>query len=119
VTSPAPSRPASYTEWTAEEVDAARGRVRVVDVREPSEFTGELGHVPGADLVPLGALERAAAAWDRARPVVLVCRSGARSARAAALLASMGFATSINLRGGMIAWNALSLPVERTARVRP
>jgi len=99
--------------WNVELVHQAGPDVRVVDVREPHELVGELGHIRGAELVPLAGLEAAAAGWSRAQPIVLVCRSGARSGRAAALLASMGFATPINMTGGMLAWNAHRLPVER------
>ena len=93
-------------------VTAHRGSVALVDVREPDEFTGELGHVPGAELVPLATLPDAAACWTPEREVVLVCRSGGRSARAAIALAGRGFRHLYNLRGGMLAWNDARLPVE-------
>jgi rhodanese-related sulfurtransferase len=63
--------------------------------------------------VPLGNLLDASAEWDRDGEIVLVCRSGGRSARAAAELARRGFRHLYNLRGGMEAWNAAHLPVER------
>jgi glyoxylase-like metal-dependent hydrolase (beta-lactamase superfamily II)/rhodanese-related sulfurtransferase len=94
-------------------VESHRDRVALVDVREPQEFTGELGHVPGAQLVPLPTLLAAARTWDLDRQIVLVCRSGGRSARAAAELARRGFRHLYNLRGGMLAWNEARLPVER------
>lgn len=94
-------------------VAARRDEVALVDVREPQEFTGELGHVPGAQLVPLATLLDKAVTWDPEREIVLVCRSGGRSARAAAELARRGFRHLYNLRGGMLAWNAAELPVER------
>lgn len=75
---------------------------RLIDVREPSEFV--LGHVPGAELVPLGTLETAARTWDRTAPIVVVCRSGSRSARGAHLLLTMGFENVYNLTGGMLAY---------------
>jgi glyoxylase-like metal-dependent hydrolase (beta-lactamase superfamily II)/rhodanese-related sulfurtransferase len=90
-----------------------RDHVALVDVREPQEFTGELGHVPGAKLVPLAKLLDAAAGWDRDLEIVLVCRSGGRSARAATELAKRGFRHLYNLRGGMVAWNEARMPVER------
>jgi len=94
-------------------VTAHRGSVALVDVREPHEYAGELGHVPGAELVPLATLLDASAKWDPQREVVLVCRSGGRSARAAIALAGRGFRHLYNLRGGMLAWNEAHLPVER------
>jgi sulfur-carrier protein adenylyltransferase/sulfurtransferase len=94
-------------------VAEARARVRVVDVREPHELAGELGHIPGAELVPLGTVETAARAWDREQEIVLVCRSGNRSGRAAAALTAMGFHRAMNLVGGMLAWNEAKLPTRR------
>jgi len=94
-------------------VAARRDEVALVDVREPHEFSGELGHVPGAILVPLATLIDAAASWDPLREIVLVCRSGARSTHAAMELVKRGFRNVYNLRGGMLAWNEARLPVER------
>lgn len=85
---------------------------RIVDVREPDEFDGPLGHIEDAELVPLATVAAAASGWARDRPLVVVCRSGARSGRAAAQLAAMGFDV-YNLTGGMTAWNAAGLPVVR------
>lgn len=78
---------------------------RRVDVREPSEFEGPLGHLPGAELVPLSTLPEKAAAWPRDVPLLLICRSGARSLKAARLLAELGFTSLYNLEGGMLAVN--------------
>lgn len=89
------------------------GAARVIDVREAAEFTGELGHMPSAELSPLGGIAAAAAPWDREREVLLVCRSGGRSARAAIQLVGMGFKRVMNLAGGMMAYNEAGLPVER------
>ncbi len=89
------------------------GTIAMIDVREPHEFTGELGHVAGSKLVPLATLLDAARAWPRDEELVLVCRSGNRSGRAAQALAGAGFTRLYNLAGGMLAWNAAGLPVER------
>jgi rhodanese-related sulfurtransferase len=88
-------------------------KVRLVDVREPEELVGELGHVAGVDNVPLAIVEAASRAWDKDQELVLVCRSGSRSGRAAAYLASIGFKRVMNMVGGMLSWNAAKLPVER------
>jgi glyoxylase-like metal-dependent hydrolase (beta-lactamase superfamily II)/rhodanese-related sulfurtransferase len=87
----------------------------LLDVREPEEFVGELGHVRGALLVPLDALERRLPklAGYVDRDVVVVCRAGARSASAGAILRKAGFRRVINLEGGMLAWVAAGLPVQR------
>lgn len=102
----------AFADVDASFVAAHRSEVVLVDVREPQEFTGELGHVPGAKLVPLAKLLEIADAWDREREIVLVCRSGGRSAHAASQLAKRGFRRVYNLKGGMIAWNEARLPVE-------
>lgn len=93
----------------------ALGSARRVDVREPSEFDGILGHIAGTELVPLGTVETAAARWSPEAELVLVCRSGGRSAKAAAQLARRGFTRVMNLSGGMLAWNEAGLPVVRKA----
>jgi glyoxylase-like metal-dependent hydrolase (beta-lactamase superfamily II)/rhodanese-related sulfurtransferase len=100
-------------EVTPEWVAAGAAGARVVDVREASEFNNELGHVPGSELVPLGAVVDVAARWDREAPVVLVCRSGGRSGKAALALLERGFRKVVSMRGGMLAWNAQRLPVAR------
>ncbi len=108
--------PDGYRSIAPSEVGPAARGVRLIDVREPNEFNAELGHAPGAELVPLGTVEAAAAGWDRDATLVMVCRSGARSGRAASALVRVGFQRVINLEGGMIAYNAAGLPVARTAR---
>ncbi len=87
----------------------------VLDVREPEEFVGELGHIEGALLTPMDALAGRLprlSQWAH-RPVVVVCRAGARSASAAVLLRKAGFCHVYNLAGGMVAWNDAGLPVQR------
>ena len=86
--------------------------VQIVDVREPSEFNGPLGHVPGAKLLPLGSLGEASTQFAKDRPVVTVCRSGARSAQATVLLGKAGFSKVANLSGGMLRWRAQRYAVE-------
>lgn len=95
--------------WVAEHM---RG-LQIVDVREPQEYTGDLGHIQGATLVPLGTLPEETGRLDRGRPTVAVCRSGGRSARAVAILEKDGFERVANLTGGMLAWNERGLPVSR------
>jgi len=81
-------------------------RVQIVDVREPAEFSGGLGHIAGARLLPLGELQARIGELSADRPVVTVCRSGARSARAAAMLLKAGITDVANLAGGMLRWRA-------------
>lgn len=98
---------------TANELHARVHRVRIIDVREPREYSADLGHIAGSLLMPLGELEAAAQRWPRSPSYVLVCRSGSRSAMGGELLEKMGFASVANLVGGMLAWNKAGLPVER------
>lgn len=93
-------------DWVAANPDAAR----LIDVREADEFVGPLGHIAGAELVPLGVVAQVAAPWDRSLPIVLVCRSGGRSAKAAMELRALGFKKIASMRGGMTRWNEAHLP---------
>jgi glyoxylase-like metal-dependent hydrolase (beta-lactamase superfamily II)/rhodanese-related sulfurtransferase len=86
--------------------------VQIVDVREPDEFNGSLGHIPDAVLLPLGKLNERIGEISKAKPVVVVCRSGARSAQATVLLGKAGFEKVANLSGGMLRWRAQRFPVD-------
>jgi rhodanese-related sulfurtransferase len=75
----------------------------LLDVREPDEW--EAGHAPDAQFIPLGQVSERAAEVPHDRRVVVICRSGARSDRAAQFLASQGV-DAVNVAGGMRAWAA-------------
>lgn len=79
----------------------------VIDVREPREF--KQGHIPGALLLPLSEIIEGNGLPPDNRPIVLACRSGRRSTRAAALLAQRGYSDLTVLEGGMLAWQAGNL----------
>ena len=81
----------------------------LVDVREPAEFAE--AHVPGATLMPMGQLRSRVAELDRAAPVLLICRSGHRSAVVGEVLAAEGF-DAVNVAGGTIAWLRAGKPFE-------
>jgi sulfur dioxygenase len=81
-------------------------KVHVLDVREPNEFSGPLGRIRGAILVPLGELALRAKDLPKDKPIVAVCRAGSRSAHATAILHKAGFADIANLPGGMLRWRA-------------
>lgn len=85
----------------------------VIDVCEPTEFAA--GHVGGAKNIPLGELESklAGAVKNKALPVILVCQSGARSARAVAIAKKLGYEQAQSLGGGLASWRAANLPVEK------
>jgi sulfur dioxygenase len=82
------------------------GAVQILDVREPEEFTGPLGHIRGASLIPLGELAERVGELARDRPIVAVCRAGSRSAQATVILREAGFVDVANLAGGMLRWRA-------------
>lgn len=91
--------------FTAESLDALKAQrpdLLIVDVREPHEFAE--GHVAGSVLVPMGKLPHHAADIAKAgKPVVLVCRSGARAASCEGVLTRAG-AEAHTLSGGVLAW---------------
>lgn len=94
----------------------------VLDVRNPDEFIGPLGHLPGARNEPLGALPARLGGLATAprQALVVVCRTDKRSAKAAELLRDAGFADVRVLRGGMEAWRAAEAPPPAPAgRPRP
>jgi len=112
--------PLAYTfggiwEIAPEDLLACAGAVQIVDVREPAEWHAELGHIDGARLIPLAELLARRGELDAARPVVTVCRSGARSAQAAVLLGRAGFGQVANLAGGMLRWRAEGRPALEAA----
>ncbi len=75
---------------------------RLVDVRTPAEFAA--GHVPGAINIPVDELDRRMAELEsKEQPIVLYCRSGSRSGRAAQMLKSAGYAQIHDL-GAMSRW---------------
>ena len=83
----------------------------LVDVREPWEF--EAGHVPGAQLIPLGELEQRVAEIPRDRSVYAICHSGQRSLAAAGYLQALGYARVANVDGGTAAWIERGYPVDK------
>lgn len=87
-------------------------QVRVIDVREPSEFAS--GRIPEAELVPLGSLEKTSAEWKRDEALLLYCQGGKRSEQAYATLARQGFTRLFSLEGGFSAWSAAGLATEKS-----
>lgn len=87
-----------------------------VDVREVNEVEVLAFELPGVLNLPLSVLSDRLEELPRDRPVVLACRSGNRSVKAAALLAENGFTQLYTLTGGIIAWETAGLPVRKIDR---
>lgn len=88
-----------------------------VDVRETNEVAVLAYDLPGVVYVPLSELPDRLAELPRNQPIVLACRTGKRSLKAATLLTENSFTQLFNLTGGIIAWEASSLPVSTPERV--
>lgn len=80
----------------------ARESFDLIDVREPHEW--QIGHIPGARLIPLGDLPSRLSELDPSREILLQCKSGGRSSRALKLLKEKGFKKLKNVTGGIEAW---------------
>lgn len=83
----------------------------LIDVREPNEYAEV--HADGATLLPLSELETRYAELPKDRPLLMICRSGARSARAGEFLLAKGYSDVTNLAGGTLAWVEADLPAAR------
>ena len=79
---------------------------QLVDVRSQAEFDGPQGKINHARLIPLDQLSARSDELDPEIPVIMVCRSGARSAQGLLLLQKQGFTKIANLAGGMLRWRA-------------
>ena len=87
---------------------------RLIDVREPNEWVSDLGHIDGAELMPLGTVQaNVGKLQGETREIISICRSGMRAGQAATFWAGQGFAVRV-LTGGMIAWNEAKLPITKT-----
>ena len=85
----------------------------VLDVREESEYKS--GHILNAKWIPLGKLAERAGELEKYREqsIVVVCRSGNRSASACSVLGKQGFTQAVNMAGGVMAWQKSNLPLEK------
>jgi len=91
-----------------------REKAVLIDVSEPEEFAR--GHAAGARNVPLNSLQGAKELpSNKQLPVVLMCSTGARAARAAGELRKLGHERAIALAGGLKAWREANLPLEKSA----
>jgi len=90
-----------------------REKAVLIDVSDPAEYAA--GHALGARSVPFASLEGSRELpKNKALPLVIVCPTGSRAPRAVAVLKKLGFENTLVLAGGLGAWRAANLPVEKT-----
>jgi adenylyltransferase/sulfurtransferase len=94
--------PPELARQLAQQMNAAAPAMQLIDVREPLEF--EAGHLSGSINLPMSRIELHGLTLAEPERVVFICRSGARSTRAAAMAARAGFRGTRQLRGGLLAW---------------
>ena len=91
-----------------------REKAVLIDISEPHEYAA--GHAAGAKSVPLSQLETATTLpKNKNVPLVVLCATGSRAGRAVTTLNKLGFANAKALAGGLVAWRAANLPVEKSA----
>lgn len=93
-------------DWVARHLDD----VYILDVRTAAEFTGELGHIEGSNLIPLDELRDRVDEVPTDKPIVTICQSGKRSTMATQILKAAGRDEVANIPGGLIQWSRLALP---------
>jgi rhodanese-related sulfurtransferase len=90
----------------------AQGSV-LVDVREQHEY--EDAHIPGSVLIPLSEFHTRYSDLPKDKPLIMQCRSGARSGKATEFLLQQGYRDVHNMAGGILAWAEADYPVERNS----
>ena len=106
------------TKQAIPEIDVQEAKQRInagailVDVREQNEY--DEAHIPGSHLLALSNLAENYAELPKDKPLIMQCRSGARSGQATQFLLQNGYSEVVNLKGGILAWGEADLPIERT-----
>lgn len=115
---PAAEAPAVDTANLADTVDVQTvaavkdlADVIVLDVREQWEY--DAGHIPGVTLIPMSEIAQRLAEIPTDQEVIVTCRSGNRSGQVSDFLRERGYDNVHNMAGGILAWEAAGLPVER------
>ena len=88
-----------------------RDDVFVIDVREQWEY--DEGHIPGVTLIPMNDVPNRLNEIPKDKEVILTCRSGNRSSQVTQFLRDQGFTNIHNMDGGILAWEAAGLDVEK------
>lgn len=93
----------------AKKLESSQGNFKIIDVREHAEIA--TGTVPGADAVPMNSIPYHMESLNKEDELVIVCRSGQRSAQVCMFLQQQGFKNVFNLRGGIVQWVKSALPI--------
>jgi rhodanese-related sulfurtransferase len=112
-TPPEKSTVAGYRNIDIQELQSmmTTGGIRLVDVRTDAEIAQ--GFIAGAEKLPLHLLPVSLNSFDHKLPTVFYCRTGGRSAQAAAYMAAQGLEQSFNLQGGIMAWAQAGFPLSK------
>ena len=105
----------AHTDVTAQqarELIESTSDLTVVDVREPHEYCGAKGHIPGAVNIPFDQVAQRIAELDAPHGVALYCMVGPRARKGESALREVGYEKVFHLEGGLAAWQAAGLPVE-------
>ena len=107
------AQPTTITAQELQALLAGPNPPRLIDVREPNEWIGELGHIDGAELMPLGTVQASAdKVRGETREIISICKMGGRAMQAAQFWAQQGLTVKV-LQGGMTAWHAAKLPTTK------
>jgi rhodanese-related sulfurtransferase len=112
---------AAYAEFASISVQQAKKMIDakdyglILDVRTQKEFTGELGHIEGAVLMPVQELKERIGEIEKYKDknILVICRSGVRSRKAGDILTRNGSSKVFNIVDGMMGWNAQKYPVKK------
>lgn len=105
-----PAHASLPTEITVAQAEKLRDQgAFILDVREPSEWAQ--GHISGATLIPLGELPNRLNEIPKDKIIVVVCRTGHRSAQGRDILLNAGFTNVTSITGGLTQWQSQGLPV--------
>jgi rhodanese-related sulfurtransferase len=97
----------------ADWMDDESEQLHIIDVREMREISQ--GTVPGAKPLPMATLPARLHELNQTDKIIVVCRSGVRSAQVCMFMQQQGYDNVFNLRGGMVGWAGGNLPVAQVA----
>ena len=109
------AQPANISSKEAKKMIDSKDYGLILDVRTMEEYTGELGHIDGAVLIPVQELKERVGEIEKYKDkkVLVVCHSGVRSRKASDLLMQSGFKKVFNIADGMVGWDSQKYPVKR------